>query len=106
MHIKTTSNVMFKLMGVRYVPGLKTVRMPKKEKLELVHSDVWGPVPVPLLVGSRYYVTFIDDSTLKVWVYLHKNKSDVFMTFKKWKSQVELDSSCKVKCLQTNNSGE
>ena len=39
---------------------------------------------------------FIVDSTQKVWVYFLKNKSDVFMNFKKWKSQVELDSSCKV----------
>lgn len=49
---------------------------------------------------------FIDDSTRKVWVYFLKNKSDVFMTFKKWKSQVELESGCKVKCLRSNNGGE
>ena len=84
----------------------KTARTPKKEKLELVHSDVWGPAPVPSLGGSRYYVTFIDDSTRKVWVYFMKNKSDVFMAFKKWKSQVELESSCKVKCLRSDNGGE
>ena len=51
-------------------------------------------------------MTFIDDSTRKVWVYFMKNKSDVFMTFKKWKSQVELESSCKVKCLRSDNGDE
>ena len=44
----------------------KTTRTPKKEKLELGHSDVWGPVHVTSLGGSRYYVKFIDESTRKV----------------------------------------
>ena len=35
----------------------------KKEKLELVHTDVWGPAQVSSLGGSHYYVTFIDDVT-------------------------------------------
>ena len=78
----------------------------KAEKLELVHTDVWGPAPVPSLGGSRYYVTFIDDSTRKVWVYFLKNKSDVFATFKMWKAMVELETSSKVKCLMSDNGGE
>ena len=32
------------------VSFLKTARMLKKEKLELVHNDVWGPAPVPYKV--------------------------------------------------------
>jgi hypothetical protein len=33
----------------------------EKGILELIHSDVFGPVPVPSLGKSRYYVSFIDD---------------------------------------------
>ena len=65
------------------VSFLKTNRTPKAEKLELVHTDLWEPSPVASLGGSRYYITFIDDSSRKVWVYFLKNKSDVFETFKK-----------------------
>ena len=61
----------------------KVSMIPKVEKLELVHTDLWGPSPVAFLRGSRYYITFIDDSSKKVWVYFLKNKSDVFETFKK-----------------------
>ena len=68
---------------------LKTGRAPKAEKFELVHSDLWGPSLVAFLGGSRYYITFIDDSSRKVWVYFLKNKFDVFETFKKWKAMVE-----------------
>ena len=68
---------------------LKTGRTPKVEKLELVHTNLWGPSSVASLRGSRYYITFIDDSSRKVWVYFLKNKSDIFETFKKWKAMVE-----------------
>ena len=62
------------------VSFLKTGRTPKAGKLELVHIDLWGPSPLTSLGGSRYYITFIDDLSRKVWVYFLKNKSDVFKT--------------------------
>ena len=83
---------------------LKTGRTPKVEKLELVHTDLWGPSPVASLGGSRY--SFIDDSSRKVWVYFLKNKSDVFEIFKKWKAMVETETGLKVKCLRSDNGGE
>jgi hypothetical protein len=41
----------------------------KSEKLELVHIDVWELVQLSSLGVSRYYVTFIDDTTRKIWFY-------------------------------------
>ncbi|KAE8692624.1 Retrovirus-related Pol polyprotein from transposon TNT 1-94 [Hibiscus syriacus] len=84
----------------------KIGKTPKAEKLELVHTDVWGPSPVPSLAGSLYYVTFIDDSTRKVWVYFLKKKSEVFDTFRKWKAMVENENGMKVKRLRSDNGGE
>ncbi|KAJ0555551.1 putative RNA-directed DNA polymerase [Helianthus annuus] len=88
------------------VTFVKTGRTPKAQKLELVHSDVYGPTSVTSLGGSRYYVTFIDDSTRKVWVYFLKHKSGVFDAFKIWKSAVENETNLKVKCLKSDNGGE
>ena len=65
------------------VSFVKTGKENKKDKLELVHIDVWGLALVSSLGGSHYYVTFIDDATTKVWVYFLRHKSDVFQTFKK-----------------------
>ena len=48
------------------VSFLKTGRTLKAEKLELVHTDLWGLSPVASLGGSRYCITFIDDSSKKV----------------------------------------
>ena len=30
---------------------------------EEVHSDLWGPAPVEMKGGQRYYVTFVNDYT-------------------------------------------
>ena len=48
------------------VSFLKIGRTLKVEKLELVHTDLWGSSPVASLGGLRYYITFIDDSSRKV----------------------------------------
>ncbi|KAI3767934.1 hypothetical protein L2E82_18363 [Cichorium intybus] len=84
----------------------KIGHQPKSEKLELVHSDVYGPTSVSSVGGSRYYVTFIDDCTRKVWVYFLKHKSEVFSTFKKWKATVENETDLKIKCFRSDNGGE
>ena len=63
---------------------LRTRNEKKSKKLELVHSDVWGPATSASSLGdSLYYVAFIDDKTRKTWVYPMKNKFDVFSIFQK-----------------------
>ncbi|GJQ89640.1 retrovirus-related pol polyprotein from transposon TNT 1-94 [Tanacetum coccineum] len=37
----------------------------KLQRLELVHTDVYGPKSVAIISGFRYYVTFIDDNSRK-----------------------------------------
>ncbi|WVZ14797.1 hypothetical protein V8G54_012363 [Vigna mungo] len=72
-------------------------RIPKKERLELVHSNVWGPTTVSSIGGKRYFVTFIDD---------HSRKSEVFEAFKIWKAMVENETGLKIKKLRSDNGGE
>ena len=73
------SRIMGKQKKLSFLTGSKKLRA---TKLELVHTYLWGPFPVASLGGSRYYITFIDDCSNKVWVYFLKNKSDVLDTFK------------------------
>ena len=49
---------------------------------------------------------FIDDATIKTWVYCIRQKFDVFATFKKWKALVENETGKKYQCLRSNNGGE
>ena len=60
-----------------------------KGKLELIHSDVCGPIPSISLSGYEYYVTFIDDYSRKTWIHVLKNKSEEFGKFKEFKGLIE-----------------
>ena len=77
-----------------------------KQILELVHSDVFGPVKVPSLGKSVYYVSFIDDFSRNTWIYFLKKKSEVFDRFKEFKALVENQTEKKIKVLRTDNGGE
>jgi len=52
-----------------------------KKPLELVNSDVFGPVKQAFIGGMRYMVTFINDFLRYVWVYFQKEKSKTFSKF-------------------------
>nr|GEV01876.1 retrovirus-related Pol polyprotein from transposon TNT 1-94 [Tanacetum cinerariifolium] len=49
------------------VSFIKSGNTRKLKRLELVHTYVYGPTSVVSIGGSRYYVTFIDDSSRKPW---------------------------------------
>jgi Integrase core domain len=76
------------------------------EHLELVHSDVCGPITPTSQGGARYFVTFIDDYTRHLWLYPIKEKSQAFPCFKDFRRAVELASGCKVKRLRSDGGGE
>ena len=57
--------------------------------LDVVHSNVWCLAKIASMGGYRYYVTFIDDHTRKVWVYFMKKKSEVFNHFQSFKVMVQ-----------------
>jgi len=67
---------------------------------------VFGPVPVPSLGKSLYYVSFIDDFSRRTWVYFLRHKSEVFSKFKEFKALVENQTNKKIKVLRTDNGGE
>ena len=77
-----------------------------KQILELVHSDVFGPVKVTSLGRSVYYVSFIDDFSRNTWIYFLKKKYEVFDRFKEFKALVENRTKKKIKLLRTDNGGE
>ncbi|MCO5600051.1 hypothetical protein L7F22_054159 [Adiantum nelumboides] len=75
-------------------------------KLQLVHSDVCGPMRMPSMGNSLYFVTFIDDFSRFCWMYPLKAKSDVFAVFQHYVSMVENETGCKVQTLCTDRGGE
>jgi len=61
----------------------------EKDLLEIVHSDIFGPIQTPYIGGGTYFVTFIDDFSVKTWIYFLKHISDTFGCFQQFKSLVE-----------------
>ncbi|KAH0658596.1 hypothetical protein KY289_027344 [Solanum tuberosum] len=66
------------------------------DKLDYIHSDLWGPNIIPSKSGARYFMTLIDDYSKMVWVYFLK-------TIVKWKTLVERQIERVAKPLRTDN---
>jgi len=68
----------FCIMGRQRRASFSTSKSKTMGLLDLIHTDVWRPSLVLSVGGARYYVTFIDDHSRKLWVYILKQKSEVF----------------------------
>ncbi|KAA0036106.1 gag/pol protein [Cucumis melo var. makuwa] len=77
-----------------------------KTPLELVHSDLCGPMNAKARGGYEYFISFIDDYSRYGHVYLIHNKSDSFEKFKEYKAQVENESGKTIKTFQSDRGGE
>lgn len=70
--------------------------------LQVVSSDICGPLKVPSLGGRRYFISFVDEYTRMTWVYLIKHKSEALDQFKRFKSVAENRCGLKIKILRTD----
>ena len=59
-------------------------RLRATQPLELIHSDIYGPMNVKARGGYEYYVTFSDDYSRYGYVYLMQYKSETFEKFKEF----------------------
>lgn len=75
-------------------------------KLEIVHTDICGPMSTQSLGGARYYITFIDDYSRMLFVYTMKEKSQALSKFIEFRTMVEKQTGFSIKALQSDNGGE
>ena len=76
------------------------------QKLQLIHTDVCGPMKTDSLSGNRYFLLFIDDYTRMCWVYFIRLKSEVFDVFKQFNALVDNQCNLSIKALRSDNGGE
>ena len=67
--------------------------------LEIIHSDVCGPISSKSLSMYAYYVSFIDDFSRKTWVYFMKNEDKIFSKFKEFRALIENHTENKIKSI-------
>ncbi|GBP26968.1 Retrovirus-related Pol polyprotein from transposon TNT 1-94 [Eumeta japonica] len=77
-----------------------------RNTLELVHTDLCGPMENVSLGKAKYYLLFVDDFSRMCTVYFLKCKSETFKYFKQYKELVENQQSKKIKILRSDNGGE
>jgi len=70
--------------------------------LDLVHSDLCGPLPVQTLEGYHYWITFIDNHTRYHIVVMLKNKRDALRAFKAFKAVAENQLRRTIKALHND----
>ena len=74
--------------------------------LELVHTDVDGPMRVQARGGCEYFVTFIDDYSRYGFVYLMRQKSETFDKFREYKAEEKKQLGVHIKQLRYDRGGE
>jgi transposase InsO family protein len=74
--------------------------------LELVHTDVCGPMATQARGGYSYFITFTDDLSRFGYVYLMKYKSEAFDKFKEYRAEVEKQTGKSIKTLRSDRGGE
>jgi transposase InsO family protein len=72
---------------------------------ELVHSDVWGPITT---VSNKfhYFVTFVDDFSRMTWLFLMKNRSELFAIFQIFRNMIKTQFAQKIRILRSDNAKE
>lgn len=74
--------------------------------LEIMHSNVCGPMRTKSMGNAKYFVTIIDDFPWKMWLYMLKVKRNCFKMFKEFKRLVETQSEHKIKTFGSDNDKE
>ncbi|CAH0478581.1 unnamed protein product [Peronospora belbahrii] len=74
--------------------------------LELVHTDVMGPMTNPSKGGANYVLTFVDDYARYVVTYFLKKKSEVAIKLSEFKTFHEKQWGERTKCLRSDNGTE
>ncbi|KAL0295207.1 UNVERIFIED_CONTAM: hypothetical protein Sradi_6847100 [Sesamum radiatum] len=70
--------------------------------LDLIHSDVCGPLNTQARGEFSYSITFIDDHSWYGYVYLMRYKSEAFGRFKEFRLEVENQTGRKIKTLRSD----
>ena len=75
---RTNQNIISVQIGKQFgksFPKESTTRATKP--LELIHTDVCGPIKPNSFGKNKYFLLFIDDYSRKTWVYFLKEKSEL-----------------------------
>ena len=74
--------------------------------LDVVHSDLCGPMQTAGLGGERYFITLIDERSGRVGVSLLHTKDGTLAAFEGYRARAEKSSGRDIKALRSDGGGE
>jgi hypothetical protein len=75
-------------------------------RLQVVHSDVMGPMRTTSVSGKRYAISLTDEFTRYVTVYFIASKSEAAAMFGKYKAEGENQCNTKIERIMVDGGGE
>eukprot|EP00249_Psilotum_nudum_P025147 c29390_g1_i1 orf=407-4477(+) len=84
----------------------KEAKFRASHPLQLVHSDLCGPMKTATHNGARYFFLLVDDYSRMIWVFFLKSKDETFVKFREWLAMVERESGSRLMTLRTDRGGE
>jgi hypothetical protein len=94
------------LMGKMTKTPFSRIMKRATDLLEIIHTNVCGPMSISTRGGYRYFLTFTDDLSRYGYVYLMKNKCEMFKNFKEFHNKVVNYCKRKIKFLRSDRGGE
>ena len=67
-----------------------------------VHTDLWGPSPIPSLGGRKYYVTFTDDHTQYTRISVLRFKDQMLDAYKAFVAWAHTQHGARIKRLRSD----
>jgi transposase InsO family protein len=77
-----------------------------KERLELVHGDLCGPMTPATPKGRRYFLLLIDDLSRYMSVVVLGSKGEVADAIRRAQAAAKAECGRKLRVLRTDNGGE
>jgi hypothetical protein len=74
-----------------------------KERLELVHEDLCGPVTPTTPGGRCYFLLLIDDLSRYMWVVILSSKGEAADAIRRAQVTAEADYGRKLRVMRTDN---
>ena len=74
--------------------------------LDLVHTDLCGPITPASPGGKQYFLLVVDDHSRYMWLELLKTKDEAFECFKKVQVMAEAEGRCKLRAFRSDRGGE
>ncbi|CAL9078937.1 unnamed protein product [Musa textilis] len=74
--------------------------------LQLIHLDLFGPIDITSLGGSKYVFVIVDDYSRYTWTYLLAHKSDCFKCFSKFCKLTQNKKGFMISSIRSDHGGE